>query len=57
MLRQETKKLDIVKLVKNKGFSLFNGILYSFSSLPTRIQQIDLDINLESCFFDSQAQF
>ena len=28
MLRLETKKLDIVKLVKNKGFSLVNGILY-----------------------------
>ena len=56
MLRLETKKLDVKKLVK-KGFSLFHGILYSFSRLPTRIQQIDLDINLDSCFYDSKAQF
>jgi len=56
MLRLETRKLDIKKLVK-KGFSLIHGILYSFSRLPTRIQQIDLDINLDSCFYDSKAQF
>ena len=36
---------------------MFHGILYSFSRLPTRIQQIDLDINLDSCFYDSKAQF
>ena len=57
MLRLETRKLDTKKLVKTKGFSLIDGILYSFSRLPTRIQQIDLDINLDGCFFDSKAQF
>ncbi len=31
--------------------------LVFFSRLPTRIQQIDLDINLDSCFYDSKAQF
>ena len=36
---------------------MIHGILYSFSRLPTRIQQIDLDINLDGCFFDSKAQF
>ena len=31
--------------------------LVFFSRLLTRIQQIDLDTNLDSCFYDSKAQF
>ena len=49
----ETRKLDVKKLV-NKGFS-WN--LVFFSRVPTRIQQIDLDTNLDSCVYNSKAQF
>ena len=31
--------------------------MYSFSRLPTRVEQHDLDIDLEGCFFDSNSQF
>jgi len=53
MFRLETRKLDVKKLV-NKGFS-WN--LVFFSRVPTRIQQIDLDTNLDSCVYNSKAQF
>ena len=53
MFRLRTRKLDVRKLV-NKGFS-WNLVL--FSQVPTRIQQIDLDTNLDSCVYNSKAQF
>jgi hypothetical protein len=53
MFRLRTRKLDVRKLV-NKGFS-WN--LVFFSQVPTRIQQIDLDTNLDSYVDNSKAQF